>query len=216
MFAVYGVSGPIFQGRLEDLGPLPPVERRGPATAIRRIGDERARRGLIRLEPPAGANTTLGEQAVNAYQEMLPQDLERGPLYYANQIMQTEVITVHGDDDVAHAWRLLVGHQIHQAPVLDGSERLVGIVSDRNLLTSLNIDGGEVRDVLRRRVADLMTTPVVAATPMTDIRRIARVMLEHLVDGVPIVGENGILLGFVSRSDILQAVVTDPPLSVWR
>ena len=221
MFAVYGVSGPIFQGRLEDLGPLPPVERRGPATAIRRVGDERARRRLIRLEtppgePPAGASTTLGAQAVNAYQEMLPQDLERGPLYHANQIMQTEVITVHGDDDVAHAWRLLVGHQIHQAPVLDGSERLVGIVSDRNLLTSLNIDGGEVRDVLSRRVADVMTTPVVAATPTTDNRRIAQVMLEHLVDGVPIVGDNGNLLGFVSRSDILQAVVTDPPLSVWR
>ena len=36
------------------------------------------------------------------------------------------------------------------------------------------------------------------------------------VDGVPIVSDSGSLLGFVSRSDILQAVVTDPPLSIWR
>ena len=74
---------------------------------------------------------------------------------------------------------------------------------------------GEVRDVLRKRVRDVVTSPVVAATPLTDIRRIARVMLEHNVDGVPIVNDNGGLQGFISRSDILNAIVTDPPLSMW-
>jgi CBS domain-containing protein len=61
-----------------------------------------------------------------------------------------------------------------------------------------------------------MTTPVVAATPVTDIRRIARVMLDRDVDGVPIVNDAGTLVGFISRGDILRAVVTDPPLSIWR
>ena len=93
---------------------------------------------------------------------------------------------------------------------------LVGIVSERNLLTTLNVEAGEVRDVLARRVADVMSTPVVAATPATDIRRIAQVMLERDVDGVPVVSDTGALLGFISRSDILLAVVTDPPLSIWR
>ena len=65
-------------------------------------------------------------------------------------------------------------------------------------------------------MTDAATTPVVAATPLTDIRRIARVMLERNVDGVPIVNDNGALLGFVSRSDILHAVIADPPLSMWR
>jgi CBS domain-containing protein len=153
---------------------------------------------------------------VEAYQAMLPESLERGPLYHANQIMQPDVVTVDVDDDVARAWKTLVDHQIHQAPVLDAGQRLVGIVSERNLLMVLNVDNGEVRDVLRRRVGDVMTTPVVAATPLTDIRRIARVMLERGVDGVPVVNDGGALLGFVSRSDILHAVVTDPPLSIWR
>ena len=49
-----------------------------------------------------------------------------------------------------------------------------------------------------------------------DIRRIAAVMLENRVDGVPITGQGGRLVGFVSRSDILRAVVSDPPLSLWR
>ena len=213
MFSLYGISGPIFQGTLETLSRLPPVERRGPVMAARRIGDQfepgPEQAGLAAL---GGA----GEQAIQAYQAMLPQSLERGPLYHASQIMQPEVIAVEAGDEVAHAWRVLVGHQIHQAPVLDASRRLVGIVSERNLLTTLNVDHGEVRDVLRKQVGDVMTTPVVAASPLTDIRRIARVMLERKVDGVPIVNEAGGLIGFVSRSDILNAVVTDPPLSVWR
>ncbi len=212
MFSLYGISGPIFQGTLETLSRLPPVSPGRPVMAARRIGDQ--------IEPGPQQIATIptppGKQAVEAYQAMLPKNLERGPLYHANQIMQPEVITLSADDDVAHAWRMLVDHRIHQAPVVDAGLHLVGIVSERNLLTTLNIDRGEVRDVLRKRVSDVMTTPVVAATPLTDIRRIARVMLERNVDGVPIVNDNGALLGFVSRSDILNAVVTDPPLSMWR
>ena len=48
------------------------------------------------------------------------------------------------------------------------------------------------------------------------MRRIAQVMLEHQVDGVPIINETEALVGFVSRSDIVRAIVADPPLSLWR
>lgn len=214
MFSLYGISGPIFQGTLEDLGRQPPVGPGRAAAPVRRIGEQ------PELAPGQGAlpaaTTTPAREALEAYQAMLPEDLERGPLYHADQIMQRPVITVTAADDVAHAWRILVDHQIHQAPVLDAGARLVGIVSERNLLTTLNVEEGQVRDVLNKRVGDVMTTPVVAASPLTDIRRIARVMLERNVDGVPIVNDNGELAGFVSRSDILNAVVTDPPLSMWR
>ena len=213
MFSLYGISGPIFHGTLETLPRMPPVNRRGPVIAARRVGDQIEQNPD--KEPIDNAHAAPARQAVEAYQSMLPKNLERGPLYHANQIMQPNVITVSADADVALAWRVLVDHRIHEAPVLDGNQHLVGIVSERDLLTTLNIDDGEVRDVLRKRVRDVMTSPVVAATPLTDIRRIARVMLERNVDGVPIVNDAGGLQGFVSRSDILNAIVTDPPLSMW-
>ena len=213
MFAIYGVSGPVFQGTLEALNRLPPVARRSPVTPAQRISDN------VEIESAtargAGANR-LGAQAIEAYKSMLPEDLDRGPLYHADQIMTPNVIAVRARDEVAHAWRTLTSHMIHQTPVLDDSGQLVGLVSERNLLTAFNVDGGEIRDVRLKRVGDVMTTPVVAASPVTDIRRIARVMLDRDVDGVPIVSDAGVLLGFVSRSDILRAVVTDPPLSIWR
>ena len=210
MFSLYGISGPIFQGTLENLGRLPPVARPRPLGAVRRIGED------FPIPPREEAPAAAHNPALGAYQAMLPESLERGPLYFANQIMQSEVIAVHDDDDVAHAWRTLTAHRIHQAPVLDATQALVGIVSERNLLTTLNVDERGIRDVLFKRVRDVMTSPVVAASPDTEIRQIARVMLARDVDGVPITNANGHLLGFVSRSDILAAIVTDPPLSVWR
>ncbi len=100
--------------------------------------------------------------------------------------------------------------------VLDDAGHLVGIVSERDLLTAINIDEGVVIESLDRQVSEVMTTPVVATAAVTDIRRIAAVMIEQAVDGVPIINETGRLLGFISRGDILRAVITDPPLSLWR
>jgi acetoin utilization protein AcuB len=214
MFSIYGISGPVFQGTLENLSRLTPVVRRAPAIAARRVGDQ-IEPGVAPAQTYAMSASGLGEEAVDAYQAMLPQNLERGPLYQANQIMQTQVITVNADDDVARAWHVLIKNQIHQAPVLDAGLSLVGIVSDRNLLTALDVGEDQVHNALSKRVSDVMTTPVVAASPVTDIRHIAQVMLDHDVSGVPIVNDAGRLLGIISLSDILRAVATDPPLSIW-
>lgn len=210
MFSIYGISGQVFSGTLEEMNRVNALAR---ARAVRAIVEDGEEPGI---EAVLGANTRLREDAVKAYRSMLPRDLERGPLYHASQIMQTTVIRVNAGDSVAHAWRTLRDHSIRQAPVMDDDARLVGIVSERDLLTALNIEGGDIVESLDRLVRDVMTTPVVAAVPVTDIRRIAAVMIDKGVDGVPITSETGRLLGFVSRGDILRAVVTDPPLSLWR
>lgn len=210
MFSIYGISGQVFSGTLEEMNRVNALARAKAARAIAQDGDE------LGIEATAGATTHLRNEAVNAYRSMLPRDLERGPLYHASQIMQTMVIRLNAGDSVAYAWRTLRDHAIHQAPVMDDDTRLVGIASERDLLTALNIEDGRIVESLDRVVRDVMSTPVVAAVPVTDIRRIAAVMIYNDVDGVPITNETGRLLGFVSRGDILRTVITDPPLSLWR
>jgi CBS domain-containing protein len=205
MFSVFGVGGLSYQGRLEELPGVRAVARTQPVTPIGTDGAE--------LRDIASGSDTA---AIEAYRQMLRVDQERGPLIHARQIMRSKVVVVAADDAVAKAWRTLVANKIGQAPVLDANRRLVGIVSERDLLTSINIDHDEVRDALARKVSDVMTSPVVAADPVTDIRRIARAMLEQHVDGVPIVDAAQSLVGFISRGDVLRAVVSDPPLSLWR
>lgn len=211
MFSIHGITGQTFRGTLEHLIQVPGVFTVRHARGINREGEE------IGVEAVAAKrNASPGqEQAVAAYRRMLPRELERGPLYHAAQIMRAPVLSARGDDPVLRVWSLLAEHGIRQVPILDASNRLVGLVSDRDLLTVLNVEHDRVRDLLEKTVAEVMQSPVVAAAPVTDIRRIAQVMLEYRQSGVPIVDEREILVGFVSRGDILRAVITDPPLSLW-
>lgn len=214
MFSIYGVTGQTFHGTLEQLIQVPGVVRARHGRGIAREGEELA----AEIPPPArradqgGANY---QATARAYQGMLHQETERGPLYHAHQIMSREVTAVRAESRIEDAWRTLVTGRIRQAPVLDRAHRLVGIVSERDLLTALNVEGGAVRDVLARTVAEVMASPVVSADPVADIRRIARVLLDTGFTGVPVVNETGEMVGFVSRGDILRAVIADPPLSMW-
>jgi len=210
MFSVYGVTGQVFRGTLEEMNrvrglaqthPSRPIDREDMSWQVDNLGT---------------AGNRPNENAVRAYRAMLPREIERGPLYHAGQIMQRKVICLGVNDDVGKAWRTLRSHRIHQAPVLDDAAQLVGIVGEHDLLTAVNIETGKISEVLERRVGYVMSTPVITAEPVTDIRRIATAMLTHRIDGVPVTGELGRLVGYVSRSDILRAVVTDPPLSLWR
>lgn len=207
MFSIYGLSGQVFSGPLETMDRVNALTRARHARAIAQEGDEFGVKAVT---------SRPQEEAIRAYRQMIHHDLERGPLYHAAQVMSSPAVTVTAAAPVVDAWRTLRDRRIHQAPVLDDAARLVGIVSERDLLTAIDLDGDHVIENLHRQVRDVMTTPVVAAAPVTDIRRIAHVMLEGGVDGVPIVGASGLIVGFVSRSDVLRAVVTDPPLSLWR
>ncbi len=208
MFSIYGITGQVFSGSLEAMNRVHALSKARASRPVTQDGEEPE----VMTHPVGRPH----EDAVRAYLAMLPQEIDRGPLYHAEQIMQHRVITVLDGNDVAQAWRTLRDHHIHQAPVLNDNAQLVGIVSERDLLTAINIDGEQIVESLSRRVRDVMTTPVVAASPVTDIRRIASVMLDNGVDGAPITNDSGLLVGFISRSDILRAVVTDPPLSLWR
>ena len=54
-----------------------------------------------------------------------------------------------------------------------------------------------------------------SALPETDLRRAASLLLGTGLPGVPVTDPAGQLLGFVSRSDLLRAIVADPPLDLW-
>lgn len=211
MFSFYGLSGLDFRGTLEQVGQVRGVTAASRSRAVARVGDEH----LTTFVVPGGGAPANDEGAVQAYRAMLQLDQERGPLYHAYQIMSREVVTLSTEDPVQAAWLTLREHAIHQAPVLDPGATLVGLVTERDLLTTFNLDGGQVRDVLPRRVVDVMTSPVLSADPVTDIRRIARAMLEFNLVAMPVVNEHGVLVGLVTRSDILRAVMADPPLSTW-
>ena len=213
MFSVIGADGNVFRGSLEHLlatHRVPPLRR---LRGIQQDGEEAPSESRVssshddrRSQAAAGAYAAAGE----------PPHPERGPIYHAHQVMSRHVLVLTTDMRVDTAWRTLAARGVGQAPVMNLQHRLVGLVSRAHLLQVLNEEEGTLRDVLARTVADVMDTPVVTASPASDVRRIARVMLEYRLPALPVVDEQtNALVGIVSRGDILRCVVTDPPLTLW-
>ena len=220
MFIVYGVNGQNFRGPLENLALVPGVPSARRARAVETEGEElgpeyRFETGHKQVgdvtRPPSAAYT----RAAAAYAKLLPQQADRGPVRHAYQVMTRDVFSLPADTTVRVAWHGLRERGVHQAPVLNPMMEVIGLVSERDLLTVIDVDGERLSGWLERTVADVMSTPVVCADPVTDIRRIARVLLDTGLTALPVVGEAGALLGVVSRGDILRATVADPPLSLW-
>lgn len=111
-----------------------------------------------------------------------------------------QVATVAPSSDVAEVLRLISEHNVGALPVVDG-ERLVGIVSERDVVRRLHERGVEL---LGLPVAEIMTTDVVTCGPDDSAADLARVMTDRRVRHLPVI-TNGRLAGIVSIGDLVKA-----------
>ena len=132
--------------------------------------------------------------------------------------MRHPVITVPANVTLGQAWQLLHQSGIGQAPVVDESGLLVGLVGRSELMPSPSPDVPSPTALAARwaqPVTTVMWSPVTSTSAQTDLRRVASVLLDTGLPGVPVVSDQGAVLGFVSRTDLLRALATDPPVDLW-
>jgi len=140
-------------------------------------------------------------------------------------LMSREVRTVTPDTPIAAALEMLIGKAYRALPVVDGERRVVGILTDGDLLTRLELPSASVHlelteaelgrelEVLRRSgqtVGDLMISPVITTTEDAPIADAVRVMTQHGIKRLPVVDRFGHLVGIVSRVDVLRALAQPP------
>lgn len=153
----------------------------------------------------------------------------------ASDIMVSDVITAKSNDTVREVAGTLLSNRISAVPVVDDSGKLIGMVSEGDLIRRGDAGTGHDRPWwLRllmgreslateyvkensRKVADIMTREVISAAPGTLVAEIAALLERHRVKRVPIV-EDGKMIGIVSRANLIQALAVSgnevPPQSV--
>ena len=213
MFAIYNIEGRRLRDTLENLRKVQETQAsRG--TQLRTNVSEDETQPIPGAASGRTGGTTVSRKARQAYKEMLHIN-QREPVYHADQLMSYPVSTVRMEMDILAARRYFQQQGFQQMLVVSARQRFVGMLSVQDLLQFIIIDGEQVRYLRGKRVADAMSREVISADPVSDIRRVAQVMREYHLHGVPIVDEQDALIGIVSRSDILRAVINDPPLNMW-
>ena len=134
----------------------------------------------------------------------------------AGEIMTRTVITVHPGTSAQQAAQLMTDNGVASLPVLDDDGRVVGIVSESDLIrgrmphdprTHPRPDSSDEPDPAHR-VGDVMTDFVVCLGENADVADLAAVMLDNNVQAVPIV-DGATLIGIVSRRDLVRTLLRD-------
>lgn len=150
----------------------------------------------------------------------------------AADVMTTEVITVDPEWTVPAIAQLLRERGISGVPVVDGDGRLIGIVSDADLIGHVAVvgkrprswwldlfsdDSATAREYVRthgRTARDVMTADVISVERTASLADVADTMRKHRVKRLPVV-DGGRLLGIVTRGDLLRGVAALLPQEVY-
>jgi CBS domain-containing protein len=139
--------------------------------------------------------------------------------------MTTSVVAVRQDASFKEMAAMLRSRRISAFPVIDDAGRVVGVVSEGDLLVkeAVNADGTSLLAALRHvreddKVAgitagDLMTAPAVTVGPDAPVEQAARLMYDRRVKRLPVVNTAGRLVGIISRVDVL-AVFSRPDADI--
>jgi CBS domain-containing membrane protein len=129
-----------------------------------------------------------------------------------HELMSTELVTLTEEDTLHHAQRCMAQGRIRHLPVLRGA-KLVGLVTHRDLLAAsfsifADVDRGEQRRVFASvPVVELMHRSVLTVSPDLPVADAARLLLENKLGCLPVVQENGDLVGMLTEADFLRLTV---------
>ena len=146
----------------------------------------------------------------------------------AKDIMKRQVVFVRNEELLAEVVNILMQHQISGVPVIDENNHLVGVVSEKDLMTKekglnissymtmmtsiLSIDGkkqlGKSRERLQTATAkEVMSTPAFAVHAEATVEEIVSLMMNRHINRIPVIDDDNKLIGIIGRTDLLPLLI---------
>ena len=125
-------------------------------------------------------------------------------------LMTPDPLTCHPDDHVLDAAARMQQHRVRHLPVVDGEERLLGMLADRDIRTAVGVLDRWMDDVgpglAELRVAAAMSSPAITVPLDAAVGDVVRILVQLEIGALPVVGADGRLVGIVSYIDILRSL----------
>lgn len=144
-----------------------------------------------------------------------------------SEIMKTDVYTVMDDATIKEVLQVLVERKISGVPVVNGNKKVVGFISDGDIMKFIAKQNPRIidmtsfitvwydtesfekklHDLMDLNVMELATTKVISVESDYDVDEAAKVLGEKKIKKVPVVDDAGKLVGVISRSEILRYIL---------
>src|SRR5438477_1520311 len=116
------------------------------------------------------------------------------------EVMSSKLCSIDTDKPVAYAAKMMRDEDVGIAPIVEG-DRLVGVLTDRDIAVRVVAEG---RDPEQVKVTEVASRDVVTLDPQQDLDEALRLMARHQVRRLPVVEEDGRLVGVVAQADVAQ------------
>ena len=117
-----------------------------------------------------------------------------------SDLMSPDPYAIETDKPVAHAARMMKDEDVGLAPIVEG-DRLVGTLTDRDIVMRVVAEGRDPQSVAVREVA---STRLVTIDPQQDLDEALQLMASNKVRRLPVVEQDGRLVGVVAQADIAR------------
>lgn len=151
--------------------------------------------------------------ALNSYRQASIKKVKK--IFYAEDIMSKDVTTISSEDTLQDALSLFEDKRYRHVPIIkDG--RVINLISDRDIL-KIQIKRSQSPDsAIDHSILEYVPPKdLLCAREKTAIRKISLLMLQKNIGCVPILNKEEQLIGMVTRSDILRAIVQFGPIDLW-
>jgi CBS domain-containing protein len=115
-------------------------------------------------------------------------------------VMSANPCAIDASKPVAYAAKMMKEEDVGLAPIVEG-DRLVGALTDRDIVTRVVAEGRDPQSVTVREVA---STELVTVDPQQDLDEALRLMASHQVRRLPVVEEDGRLVGVLAQADVAR------------
>jgi CBS domain-containing protein len=116
------------------------------------------------------------------------------------EAMTGDPCAIDAEKPVAYAAKMMMDEDVGLAPIVEG-DRLVGTVTDRDIVTRVIAAG---RDPESTSVREIASTDLVTVDPQQGLDEALRLMAEHQVRRLPVVEEDGRLVGVIAQADVAE------------
>ncbi len=113
-------------------------------------------------------------------------------------VMTSNPCTIDADKDIAYAAKMLKDEDVGIAPIVEG-DQLIGVLTDRDIAIKVVAEGKDPKSTTVREIA---STNVVTIDPQQDLDEALRLMAQHKVRRLPVVEEDGKLVGILAQADV--------------
>jgi CBS domain-containing protein len=114
--------------------------------------------------------------------------------------MTSNPTTVTGDQTVIDAAKIMKAEDAGVVPIVDG-DRLIGVITDRDITITVVAEG---KDPQSTTVTEIASRDLVTVDPQQDLDEALRLMAQHQVRRLPVVEEDGRLVGILAQADVAQ------------